>query len=169
MSIQPTHSRTYPALSADFAGRAERLIAAAERFAAPLGRILLSQIFLISGVMKIVQWSQTEAMMAKKGMPAVPLFLVGAIFCELVGGLSLLLGYRARLGALLLFLYLIPTTLVFHSFWHYQGPEHVEQMHNFMKNIAIMGGLLMITSLGAGWLSLDHSLRGPTGNDGRLR
>jgi putative oxidoreductase len=100
--------------------------------------------------------------MATKGMPLIPLFLVGAIVCELVGGLSLLLGYRARLGALLLFLYLIPTTLVFHAFWQYEGMQHKMQLINFMKNLAIMGGLAVVMGFGSGLVSIDRRRGGPS-------
>jgi len=96
--------------------------------------------------------------MADKGMPAVPVFLVGAILCEIGGGLSLLLGCKARLGALLLFLFLIPTTLVFHNFWDYQGAEQKMQMINFMKNLAIMGGLALVVGFGPGPISVDRGM-----------
>src|SRR5262245_28018414 len=91
------------------------LVAVAERFCPVVGRVLLAHIFLLSGVSKVMDWSGTAEQMAGKGMQMVPLFLAGAIACELLGGLSLLLGLRARLGALLLFLFLIPVTIVFHN------------------------------------------------------
>jgi putative oxidoreductase len=128
-----------------------------ERYGALIGRLLICHIFLLSGITKVVNWSGTEEAMARHGMFAVPLFLVGAIAFELGGGLSLLLGYRARLGALALLLFLIPTTLVFHNFWAAVDPkEHQEQLINFMKNVALMGGLAMVISFGPGLLSLDH-------------
>src|SRR4051795_10766399 len=89
----------------------------AERYGPLLGRILLAHIFLVSGAAKILDWSGTEAQMAGKGMPLVPALHIGALLCELGGGLALLVGYRARLAALALFLFLIPTTVIFHNFW----------------------------------------------------
>lgn len=112
-----------------------------------VGRILLSAIFIISGLSKIIDWNSTAAFMASKGMPAVPLLLAGAIAVELLGGLSLLLGYRTRWGALALFLFLIPTTLIFHNFWAMEGMERMNQMQHFLKNLTIMGGLLVVASL----------------------
>src|SRR4051812_45198228 len=86
------------------------------------GRILLSAIFLLSGFLKIAHWSDTANMMAAHGMPAVPLLLGLAMLTEILGGLGLLLGCQTRLTAFVLFLYLIPATLIFHNFWAVSGP-----------------------------------------------
>src|SRR5205823_6767243 len=83
-------------------GRVEAL----ERYGILAARILMGQIFLISGVMKIIDWSGTEAQMAGRGMFWIPFFHVAALTVEIICGLSLLLGYRARLGALFLILFL---------------------------------------------------------------
>src|SRR5262245_12771069 len=108
--------------------------------AALSGRILLSLIFLLSGMMKIMDWNGTAAQMADKGMPAIPFFLTMAILFELGAGACLLFGFQARSASLALVLYLIPTTLVFHNFWAATGSEFQNQMHHFLKNLAIMGG-----------------------------
>jgi len=123
--------------------------------AAPLGRILLSSIFIMSGIHKITAYEQTAQAMSAQKLPAVELLLPAAILVELAGGLSVLVGLWARWGALALFMFLIPTTLIFHNFWTIAGEEHMTQMTMFMKNIAIVGGLLMIVALGAGPLSFD--------------
>src|SRR5438874_10131155 len=81
---------------------------ALERYGALTARILLSQIFIMSGAMKFMDWSGNQAMMAKHGMVMIPFFLAAAAIVELVCGLSILLGYKSRVGALGLFLYLIP-------------------------------------------------------------
>jgi putative oxidoreductase len=120
-----------------------------------LGRILLSGIFLMSAVMKATHWSHTEETMVEKGMVAVPFFLLMAILFELCGGLSVLLGFFARWGALLLILFLIPVTLVFHNFWAYEGKMMENQMQHFMKNLTILGGLTTLAAAGAGAYSLD--------------
>jgi len=134
------------------AGRVEAL----ERYGALAARVLMSLIFLLSGVMKIVDWSGTEAQMASRGMFWIPFFHVAALLVELVAGLSLLFGYKARLGALVLFLYLIPVTLTFHSFWTYSDPKEQQvNMILFLHNLALMGGLLLVTTFGPGPLSLD--------------
>jgi putative oxidoreductase len=119
-----TLGRDLPATSllGDFVGGAGR-VDVLERYGPVVARVLISQIFLISGIMKIVDWSGTEAQMAAKGMFAIPFFHVAALLVERGAGLSLLLGYKTRLGALVLFLFLIPVTLVFHHFWTYSGQE----------------------------------------------
>lgn len=120
-----------------------------------LGRILLSLIFILSGFGKIGDWSGTASYMASQGMVAVPFFLTMAILFELGGGLSVLLGFKARWGALALICFLIPATLIFHNFWAFTGAEQRMQMINFMKNLAIMGGLLLVVLRGAGNPSID--------------
>ncbi len=127
-----------------------------ERYASVAGRALLALIFVLSGFGKIFDWSGTAAYMAAKGMPLIPLFLAGAIAVEVLGGLSVLLGFQARWGALALFLFLVPTTLIFHNFWALADMERRIQMIMFLKNLAIMGGLLLVVSRGAGPLSLDR-------------
>jgi len=117
------------------------------RYSPLIGRLLLSFVFLLSGLAKIVDWSTTEQTMASKGMPAIPFFLLVAILVEIAGGLSLLFAWRPRFGAWLLFLYLIPTTLIFHNFWDLTGPERLNQMFHFLKNLSIMGGLIIIGSI----------------------
>jgi putative oxidoreductase len=126
------------------------------RYVPLLGRILLALIFLISGLGKIFDWQGTAGYMASKGMPLIPFFLLGAIVLELAGGLAVLLGFKARIGALLLIVFLIPATLIFHNFWTLTGMERQIQMIMFLKNLAIMGGLLLVVGLGPGPLSLDE-------------
>ncbi len=128
------------------------------------GRILMSVIFLISGWAKLTHWTGTESFMTAYGMPAVPLLLAGAVLVEILGGLALLLGWQTRAAALILFLYLIPTTLIFHHFWSVPSAEQQTQLTNFLKNLAILGGLLTVTAWGAGALSLDarYARRWPT-------
>jgi putative oxidoreductase len=120
------------------------------------GRGLVSLIFVMSAFGKITSWDGTAGYMASKGMPAIPFFLTMAILFELLGGLAVLTGYKARLGAVALIVFLIPATLIFHNFWAYQGMDQQMQMISFLKNLSIMGGLLLVTAFGAGPLSLDE-------------
>jgi len=117
-------------------------------------RILLSGIFLFAGTNKIFAFGQTQAYMAGKGMQMTALFLVIAILFELGGGLSVLLGFFPRLGALALVLFLIPTTIVFHRDFSAAG-----QAVQFAKNLAIMGGLLAIVAAGGGAFSVRRPRR----------
>jgi putative oxidoreductase len=115
-----------------------------------IARIFLSLIFLYSGVQKILHISGTQQSMAQRGMPLTGYFLAGAIFVEIFVGLSLLLGFKARWAALILAIYLIPTTLVFHARFSDQM-----QIIQFLKNLAIIGGLLMMAAFEGGRISLD--------------
>jgi len=89
--------------------------------------------------------------MAAMGMPFTGFFLLGAILMEVGGGLSVLVGYKTKWGAWALFLFLIPTTLIFH-----RNVGDQMQMIMFLKNLAIMGGLLQLALYGAGACSLDN-------------
>lgn len=113
--------------------------------AAFVGRLLLSAIFLLAGYGKITNFGGTQSYMEMHGLPFAPFFLVCAMLLEMIGGLSLLTGYKARWGALALFLFLIPTTVIFHT--DFADPA---QMQMFLKNLAIMGGLLQVFSFGPG-------------------
>jgi putative oxidoreductase len=127
-----------------------------ERYGPLAARFLLSQIFLVSGVMKVLDPSGTSAQMESRGLFWVPFFLVAAILVELGGGLSLLLGCKARLGALALFLFLIPVTLTFHNFWTYPPEQQQMQMILFMHNLTLLGGLLLVMTFGPGPYSIDR-------------
>jgi putative oxidoreductase len=111
-----------------------------------VGRILMSIIFLLSCLMKIKGFAMMSHMISDKGLPAASLLLVLALLCELAGGLALLTGFHARDGALLLFLYLIPVTLLMHNFWAAAPDQAQMQTVNFLKNLTIMGGLLIAWS-----------------------
>ena len=120
-----------------------------------LGRLLLSLIFLFGGLSKLRTWKQTAGYMASKRMPWVPLFLIGAIVLEVGGGISVFLGWETRIGAAALVLFLIPAALIFHNFWATEGMERQIQMAMFLKNISIMGGLLLLVYFGPGPMSID--------------
>ena len=120
------------------------------------GRILLALIFVVSGLGKITGFAGTAAYMASKGLPMVQILLPLAIAAELGGGLLLALGWKTRWAAGLLFLFLIPTTLIFHQFWGIDPKLAQMQQIHFLKNVAIMGGMLMVIFCGAGACSLDR-------------
>ncbi len=130
------------------------------RFTTLLGRVCIALIFLISGAGKAADLPGTAAYMTSKGIPSASVLLLGALVCEFGGATLVLLGFRARLGAFLLLLFLIPTTFIFHNFWAATGAEATAQMLQFLKNVAIMGGLLLLCAYGAGPLSLDARRRG---------
>ena len=125
-----------------------------------LGRLLIAALFVPAGLMKIPGFDATAAYMTAKGLPLVPLLLVLTIVIEAGGGLLILLGWRAREAALALFLFLIPVTVIFHGFWNLEDAVRLEQQRAFMKNVAIMGGVLMIAALGSGPFSLQRTKPG---------
>lgn len=134
----------------------ERKDASMQNASSLLGRNLLSLIFVASGMGKMADWSGTAGYMASRGMVAVPFFLTMAILFEVIGGLLVLTGFKARWGAAALFLFLIPVTAIFHNFWALEQMERQMQMIHFMKNLAIMGGLLVVVAFGPGSLSLGQ-------------
>jgi putative oxidoreductase len=122
-----------------------------------LGRILISIVFILGGIGKIFGFSMEEGMVAAKHLPLPAVALGIALVIELIGGLAILLGLFTRFTAWILFLYLIPTTLLFHNFWAMQGMDRIDNMVHFEKNLAIMGGLLVLAAFGPGALSVDPS------------
>ncbi|HEY4178080.1 MAG TPA: DoxX family protein [Kofleriaceae bacterium] len=125
------------------------------------GRLALAAIFFVSGFAKLTDTSGTAAHMEQAGMSHADTLAVIAGICEIAGAIALATGFLTRLGALGLFLFLIPTTIIFHGFWNLEGAERMTQMVNFMKNLAIGGGLLGFVAYGAGKYSLDSVLRRP--------
>ena len=105
-----------------------------------IGRILMGLIFLYSAVSKITGWTGTIQFMESKGFPFAPLFLVSTILVETFGALSLFLNYKLEQGAGLLLLYLIPTTLIFHNFWAFEGQQFQTQILHFFKTSPLPGG-----------------------------
>jgi putative oxidoreductase len=125
-----------------------------------LARLLLSSPFLYSGVDKCWRWSAAQREVAASGLPWPTLLHLVTVLVQLGGGASLLLGIEPRLGALLLSLFLIPVTVIYHPFWKRAGADFVVEADHFLSNLAIMGGLLLIIALGGGGASLtDHPLR----------
>lgn len=123
-----------------------------------IGRILLGLIFLISGIGKIGKFAAVAGFMSSKGMPMSELLLVGTIALEVFGGLAIIIGWKARWAAAAIFLFLIPTTFIFHPFWNADPASYQNQLNHFLKNLAIMGGMLYVVLLGAGTLSVDHGV-----------
>jgi putative oxidoreductase len=124
-----------------------------------IGRFLIAAIFLTSGIAKLTDTPATVAHMVKIGIPYADTLALVAGAAEVLGAISLVLGLLTRAGAFGLILFMIPTTLIFHAFWNYQGEAHMQQMVNFMKNVAIIGGLAALAGLGAGRFSVDHLVR----------
>lgn len=130
--------------------------AAVTRYAPLLGRILIAQIFLLSGISKVTGFAGTAAAIAGKGLPMAEVLVVISIIVEIGAGLMILLGWKARLGALVLFLWMIPVTLAFHNYWTMSGMEAYINQIMFQKNLAMMGAMLYIMAFGSGPYSLKR-------------
>jgi putative oxidoreductase len=109
-----------------------------------LGRVLLSVIFILSGLGKLPHFHDVAGMMASKGIPLASVALAITLLIEIGGGLMVLTGYKANYAALVIALWLIPVTLIFHHFWGIPAEQQQDQMIHFLKNVAIMGGLLIL-------------------------
>jgi putative oxidoreductase len=119
-----------------------------------LGRLLFALIFIMSGPRHFL--SETIAYAASQGVPMASIAVPFSGTLALIGGLSILLGYRAKIGAWLIVLFLAGITPMMHNFWAVADPMmHQMQMIMFMKNLSMLGGALIITQLGSGPWSLD--------------
>ena len=120
-----------------------------------VGRALIALLFIPAGVSKIVRFDGTVGYIAAGGMPFPELAAVVAIAAELGLGLLLLLGWQARWAALGLALFVAVLTPVFHPFWSLPAAQAVIQQQVFFKNLAVLGGLLVLAAFGPGGWSLD--------------
>jgi putative oxidoreductase len=119
-----------------------------------LGRVFFGLIFILAGPNNFS--SQTIAYSASHGVPLASLAVPFSAVLAILGGLSILLGYRAKIGAWLIALFLIGVTPMLHNFWAVSDPmAHQMQFIMFMKNVSMLGGALLISQLGAGPWSLD--------------
>ncbi len=116
------------------------------------GRLLLAQLFLLSGFSKIMGYAGTQGYMAAKGLPGALLPLV--ILLEVGGGVALVIGFQTRWVAIALAIFSVLTACIFHL-----APGDKMQMINFMKNLSIAGGLLVVAQTGATSFSVDARTR----------
>lgn len=122
-----------------------------------LARICLGALFIAAGLNKVFTYDETIQYMAAKGLTNLPLMYAGAVLVELIAGVCLLLGIKTRIAALVLALFLIPTTYIFHDFWNVAPEMYKLQLAMFLKNVGVIGGLLALASVGGGKLAFDHS------------
>ena len=124
--------------------------------AALLGRALLAALFIWSGFGKLVGFAATTGYIASKGMPLASVLAALAVLVELGGGILLLIGLKARWVALAFALFLVVITPIFHAWWSSPPAEVGMQQINFVKNVAILGGMLMVWAFGPGRYSIDR-------------
>jgi putative oxidoreductase len=121
-----------------------------------IGRVTIAILFVLSGIEKVMDLSATAAAIGGKNLPMPQVLAVATVVLELGGGLLIIVGWQTRIVALALAIFCVVAGYFFHDFWHYpEGAEHTNNMIHFMKNVSIVGGLLMLCAAGAGRYSLD--------------
>ena len=124
------------------------------RYSVLAGRILFSLLFVMSGLGHFSP--QTISFAAAHAVPAASVAVPLSGILAVLGGISIALGYKARWGAVLIVLFLIPVTTMMHNFWSVNDPGIAQnQMAHFMKNLSLLGSALYIFYFGSGPLSLD--------------
>ncbi|MCC5832122.1 MAG: DoxX family protein [Chlamydiales bacterium] len=120
-----------------------------------LGRLLISLIFILSGLGKILDFQGAVEQLRGYEIDLAYFFILIALLLQLIGGILLLLGWFTRFAVVILMIFLLPTTLIFHGFWNYTGDKMELELVMFLKNLAIFGGLLAFFSFGPGRWSID--------------
>ncbi|HYI86855.1 MAG TPA: DoxX family protein [Burkholderiales bacterium] len=124
-----------------------------------VGRILLSLVFLIAGYRKLMGVAASAGYFAKLGFPMPEVLVWVAIAVELGGAILLIVGWKTRWAALLLALFTLIATFAAHRFWEVDPAQYANQMNHFLKNLAIVGGMVILAATGPGALSVDGRRR----------
>ena len=122
-----------------------------------IGRFLMASLFLPAGVTKLMGFNGTVAYFGSLGLPMPSIVAIAVIVIEILGGLALIVGYKVKLSAIILALFTLGASLIGHAYWAVPADQAFVAKLLFYKNIAIVGGLLILASLGAGRLSMDQA------------
>jgi putative oxidoreductase len=122
-----------------------------------LSRILIGALFLVAGTRKFMFFAGSAGYFAKLGFPAPEVMTWVSITIEILGGLLLIIGWRTRIVAWVLVIFVAVATAMAHRFWEFPEAQFNNQLNHFLKNIAIIGGLLMVTAFGPGTASVDKN------------
>jgi putative oxidoreductase len=125
------------------------------------GRLMITYIFATSGIAKVFSWSSNVEYMSTRHLPMIPVLLAIATVIELAGSVCLITGYQIRIAAFVMFLYTTVVTVLFHNYWAASAAMAGIQETHFRKNVAIMGGLLMVAYSGGGKWALGKANRRP--------
>lgn len=120
-----------------------------------IGRLALAALFLPAGIGKITGFEGTVGYIASVGLPMATLGALLAVVIETVGGVALIVGFKTRIVALVLALFTLAASVLFHAFWSVAPDQAYMQQLLFYKNVAVAGGLLILAAYGAGGFSLD--------------
>jgi putative oxidoreductase len=121
-----------------------------------VGRLLLAAMFVYAGFGKIGGFEGTAGYIASKGLPMAPVLAAGTIALEIIAGVMLAIGWKARWAAIALAAFTVLASVIFHAFWEFPPEQFRTQQLFFLKNMATTGGLLMVAALGAGRWSVDR-------------
>lgn len=113
-------------------------------YAETAARLLMSALFLISGARKLMMWQATTAYFSAIGLPFSEILVPAVILVELGGAVALIFGWRVRDISIILAIYTLGTAFVAHRFWSVDAAQFNAQLNNFLKNIAIVGGFLLL-------------------------
>jgi putative oxidoreductase len=124
-----------------------------------VGRLLLALLFIVAGINKIAGYAGTVGYFTKLGMPMPEAMVWLSVLVELGGGALLIAGWQTRRVAWLLVAFTVVATFMGHRFWQADPAQYMNQLNHFLKNVAIIGGLLYVAAQGAGALSVDARRR----------
>ena len=111
-----------------------------------IGRSLIGLYFLVPGIMKFVAWDMHVALMEKHGMIFIPVLLILAGVTQILASVCILMNRYVAPAAFLLALMVVAINFTLHDFWNYTGQEGAHEMQNFIKNLGILGGLLVLAA-----------------------
>lgn len=120
------------------------------------GRILLSGLFFVAGYNKLMNVAGTTGYFGKLGLPMPEVLVWAVIAVEVLGALLILIGWQTRLVAWGMAIFTVATAVVGHKFWGIDPAQFNNQFTQFLKNLAIAGGFLMLAACGAGRISADR-------------
>jgi putative oxidoreductase len=124
-----------------------------------VGRLLIGALFLVAGIRKLMGPAAAAGYFTKLGFPAADVLVWVVIAVELGGGALLVLGWQTRRVAWLLIAFTLIATFMAHRFWQMEAAQYANQLNHFLKNAALVGGLLYVVVFGAGAVSLDGARR----------
>jgi putative oxidoreductase len=120
-----------------------------------VGRLLIGALFIVAGIRKLMGPAAAAGYFTKLGFPAADVLVWVAIAIELGGGALLVLGWQTRRVAWLLIAFTAIATFMAHRFWQMEAAQYANQLNHFLKNAALVGGLMYVVVFGAGAVSLD--------------
>jgi putative oxidoreductase len=143
------HAETRP-YSAGYSGAANPGLLA-------VARILIAAVFLVAGVRKLLGYAATVGYFTKLGFPAPEVVAAIAIAIEIGGAALLIAGWRTRAAAWILVAFVAVATAMAHRFWEFDAAQQANQLNHFLKNLAVIGGLMFVASFGPGRMSIDKA------------